>query len=63
MVDVVRYWRSLDLVLHPIYSLLLVIIGVLIIVALGWWAILVLGPYVFLIGYVFRFDEPFRRHS
>jgi hypothetical protein len=60
LIDLVRYWRSLDLNWHVFYGLPTVIFGVLVIAALRWWSPLVLVPAAALVGYVFRFDEAFK---
>jgi hypothetical protein len=63
LVDLVRYWRSLDLNWHIFYGLPTLLFGVLVIAAMRWWALAVLVPAAALVGYIFRFDDAFREQS
>jgi hypothetical protein len=62
LLDLLRYWRSLELNYHQFYGPPLVIVGVLLIAAFHWWSLLMTVPLLGFVVYLFHWDT-FRGHS
>lgn len=57
LVDLLRYWRSLELDYHQYYGPPLVVLGALLIAAFHWWSLLIIVPLLAFVAYLFHWDE------